>query len=90
MQKQAGNLFHPVFYYSPRCTEAESKLHSFELKLLAVVNSLKRFRVYLQGIAFKIVTDCNSLTLALKKKRYPPQDYEMEFNFTRLRLYFRT
>jgi len=36
--------------------------------MLAIVYSLQRFRVYLQGIEFKIVTDCNSLKLALSKK----------------------
>lgn len=64
MQKQSDNLFHPVFYFSRRTTETESKLHSFELELLAIVYSLERFRIYLKGISFKIVTDCNSLQLA--------------------------
>lgn len=73
MQKQEDGLFHPIFYFSQRCTEAESKLHSFELELLAVVNSLKRFQIYLQGITFIILTDCSSFTLALKKKDIHPK-----------------
>lgn len=73
LQKQSDSKFHPVCYYSQRTTETESKLHSFELEMLAIINSLNRFRVYLQGIRFKIVTDCNSLNLALKKKDINPK-----------------
>lgn len=68
MQKQSDGKFHPVFYFSKRTTPAESKLHSYELEMLSIVNSLKRFRIYLQGIEFKIITDCNSIKLALQKK----------------------
>lgn len=68
MQKQKDNLFRPVCYFSKRTTESESKFHSYELEMLAIVNALNRFRVYLHGIKFKIVTDCNSVKMALNKK----------------------
>lgn len=64
MQKQSDGKFHPVAHFSKRTTPTESNYHSFELEMLAIVDSLQRFRVYLQGIEFKIVTDCNSLKLA--------------------------
>lgn len=51
----------------------ESKYHSFELETLAIIYALKRFRIYLYGLKFKIVTDCNSLTLALKKRDINPR-----------------
>lgn len=73
MQKQSDLRFHPVFYFSKRTTNAESKLHSYELEMLSIVNSLKRFRIYLQGIEFKIITDCNSIKLALQKKDINPR-----------------
>lgn len=73
LQRQVDNLFHPVFYFSRRTTNAESKYHSFELEMLAIVYSLERFRIYLSGLRFKLVTDCNSLQLALKKKDINPQ-----------------
>lgn len=60
MQKQNDGYFHPVFYYSRRTTEAESKYHSYELEAFYIVQSLEKFRIYLQGIKFKIITDCNS------------------------------
>lgn len=58
-QRKDDNKFHPVFYFSKRTTEPEYRYHSFELETLAIINALKRFRVYLEEIAFKIVTDCN-------------------------------
>lgn len=73
LQRKADNKFHPIFYFSKRTTDAESRYHSFELETLAIVNALKRFRVYLEGIAFKIITDCNSLTLTLGKKQLNPR-----------------
>jgi len=89
LQKQSDNAFHPIFYYSQRTTDVESRYHSFELEMLSIINSIKRFHVYLQGIKFKIITDCNSITLTLKKKDINPRiarwtlflqsyDYEIE------------
>lgn len=68
MQKQDDDVFHPVAYFSKRSTVAESRYHSFELETLAIIYSLRRFRAYLEGIKFKILTDCNSLTLTLAKR----------------------
>jgi len=50
--------FHPVYYSSGKTTPAEAKYSSYELQVLAIVKALKKFRVYLLGIAFIIVTDC--------------------------------
>lgn len=41
--------------------------------MLAIIYALRRFRIYLSGIRFKIVTDCNALTLALKKRDINPR-----------------
>lgn len=73
MQKQDDAKFHPVAYFSQKATTAEAKYHSFELETLAIIYALRRFRVYLEGISFKIVTDCNSLTLTLNKKTLNPR-----------------
>ena len=69
LQKQNDSKFHPVAYFSKTTTAAESRYHSFELETLAIINALERFHVYLDGIPFKIVTDCNSLAMTLHKKR---------------------
>lgn len=68
MQRQQDDgKFHPVMYYSKKTTSAEAKLHSFELETLAIVYSLKRFRTYLFGLKFVIVSDCNALKFTIDK-----------------------
>jgi hypothetical protein len=37
LQKQTTGKLHPVFYFSQRTTQAESRYHSFDLECLAVV-----------------------------------------------------
>lgn len=73
MQKQSDFKFHPVMYFSKRTSEIESRYHSYELECLGVIYAIKRFHVYLQGIQFKIVTDCDSFRLALSKRDISPR-----------------
>lgn len=40
-QKQSDRKFHPIFYFSQRTNAFESKLHSFELEMLAIIYSLR-------------------------------------------------
>lgn len=69
LQRQSDdNLFHPIYYLSFKTTEAEQKLHSYELETLAVVKCVRRLRHYLLGIRFKVVTDCQAFQLTMKKK----------------------
>lgn len=87
LQKQDNSAFRPISYFSQRTTPAESKYHSFELECPAVVKAIKRFHVYLSGMHFKIVTDCDSFRLTLSKQNINPrisrwamflQDYDYE------------
>jgi len=73
MQRSIDKQFHPIFFFSKRTTDVESRYHSFELEMLAIIYSLRRFRVYLRGVNFKIVTDCNALALAIRKKEISPR-----------------
>lgn len=73
MQRQDDRKLHPVAYYSRRTLDAEAKYHSFMLETLAIIYSLRRFHVYLHGMPFRIVTDCNSLVMKLNKKNPNPQ-----------------
>ena len=43
-----------------RTTQVEARYHSFELETLAIIYSLCRFRIYLEGIECRIFTDCNT------------------------------
>lgn len=73
LQRGVDGLLRPVAYYSRKTSADEQKFHSFELETLAVVASLNRFRVYLLGLKFKIVTDCNALRTTLTKRDLIPR-----------------
>lgn len=73
LQKDNTGLWRAVAYYSRQTTIDEQKLHSFELETLAVITALNKFRVYLLGIKFKIITDCNSLRTTLTKRDLVPK-----------------
>lgn len=62
-----------VAYFSKQTSPEQHKYHSYELETLAVVLSLQRFRVYLLGIQFKVVTDCSALRTAFTKKDLIPR-----------------
>ncbi|KAG6452699.1 hypothetical protein O3G_MSEX007747 [Manduca sexta] len=72
LQKSNGVL-RPVAYYSRKTTKEEALYHSFELETLAVVDSLKRFRIYLAGIQFKVITDCVAVRQTFEKKDLLPR-----------------
>jgi len=73
MQKQMSGLWGPIAYFSKATSDAEINYHSFELEMLAIVKAVERFHMYLQGIAFKIYTNCNSVILAMKKININPR-----------------
>lgn len=62
-----------VAYYSRQTSPEESRFTSYDLETLAVVMSLQQFRVYLLGIPFSIVTDCNSLRATFEKRDMLPR-----------------
>ncbi|XP_076390250.1 uncharacterized protein LOC143264943 [Megachile rotundata] len=73
LQKHVDGKWHPVSYYSRKTTPEEARYHSYELKALAIVSALEKFRVYLIGIRFTIKTDCNSLKLLADKRDLNPR-----------------
>lgn len=73
MQSQGNGQLKPVFYFSRVTSREESFYHSYELETLAVVESLKRFRIYILGKTTKIVTDCSAVRYTLEKKDLIPR-----------------
>lgn len=67
-QNSEDQLLHPVYYSSGKTTSAEAKYTSYELKVLAIVKALKKFRVYLLGIPFRVITNCRTFALTMNKK----------------------
>lgn len=72
-RRDKSNPFTAVAYYSRQTSPEEAKFSSYDLETLAVVSSMQRFRVYLLGIPFTIVTDCNSLRATFEKKDMLPR-----------------
>ncbi|GFX53705.1 transposon Tf2-9 polyprotein [Trichonephila clavipes] len=68
LQEAEDGKLHPVQYMSQKTTQAEEKYSSYELEVLAVVNALKKFRTYLLGNPFKIITECSAFQKTMDKK----------------------
>ncbi|GFT77971.1 retrovirus-related Pol polyprotein from transposon 17.6 [Trichonephila clavipes] len=62
------NSLHPIYYMSRKMSETERKYTSYELEVLAIIEALKKFKVYILGMPFKIITDCNAFTKTMSKK----------------------
>ncbi|KAK7865588.1 hypothetical protein R5R35_010119 [Gryllus longicercus] len=88
-KKPDEKYFHPVHYMSRKTSEGEKKWCSYELEVLAIIEALKKIKVYLLGIRFKIITDCHAFQKTLGKINLPPKvtrwalqleefDYEIE------------
>lgn len=73
LQKNGDGAWHPVLYFSRHCSDIESKYHSYELEVLAVVETLERFRVYLLGKPFRVITDCAAITRVKNTKELLPR-----------------
>lgn len=81
---------HPIAYYSKKCTFEQSKYHSYELETMAVVFSLRHFRVYLLGKKFQVYTDCSAMRACSTKRDLIPriarwwlelQEYTFEIHY---------
>ncbi|CAK1589652.1 unnamed protein product [Parnassius mnemosyne] len=86
-QQQPDGAIKPIAYFIRVTSKEEQFYHSYELETLAVVESLKRFLIYLVGIPVKVITDCAALRATLIKKDLIPriarwwltiQDYNLE------------
>lgn len=67
-QRDVDGQPHVVAYWSRRLLDTETRYSSVELECLAVVKSVNAFRHYLEGIQFKIVTDCAALKWLVRAK----------------------
>lgn len=85
LQKSNG-INRVIAYYSRRTTDPESRYISYELETLAIYYALRHFRVYLLGLSFTIITDCNSIKSTVAKKDLSPRvarwwTYMQDFSF---------
>lgn len=69
LQRDAeDNQWHPVHYASWKTIGDEERYTSYKLEVLAVIKALRKFRVYLLGIPFRIITDCKAFVQTMSKK----------------------
>lgn len=73
LQRSSDGVFRPIAYYSRQTSLEEKNFHSYELETLAVICSLRKFRVSLLGKEFKIVTDCSALRSTFSKRDLIPR-----------------
>lgn len=73
LQRQSDNTLRPVMYFSRVTSREESMYHSYELETLAVVETLRKFRVYVIGKHVKVVTDCTAVRATLTKRDIIPR-----------------
>ena len=80
--------FRPISYFSRKTDVVESKYSSYELEVLAVVASVERFRQYVMGRPFLVLTDCVAVTQTFAKREICPriarwvlklQEYDLTF-----------
>ena len=64
---------HPIQYMSKKTNAQQEKYTSYDLEMLAVIESLKKFRNYLLGTKFKIYTDCAAFQQTMSKKDLTPK-----------------
>ncbi|GBM85673.1 hypothetical protein AVEN_55191-1 [Araneus ventricosus] len=92
LQEAEDGKLQPIYYMSKKTNPAEEKYDSYVLEVLAIATALKKFRVYILGQHFKIVTDCSTFQKTIIKKylitriaRWALQleelDYEIEHRF---------
>ncbi|CAL1291955.1 unnamed protein product [Larinioides sclopetarius] len=71
LQKSDDGQFYPIYYFSCKSTVQQEKYHSYELEVQAVIEALKKFKNYLLGTKFKIITDCDAFQKTMHKKDLP-------------------
>lgn len=56
----------PIAYYSQKLTGAEQRYFATEKEALAVLKSIEKFRCYVEGSRFTVITDASALTYILR------------------------
>lgn len=67
-QKDHDDKEHPINFFSAKLTTAEKNYSVTERECLAVIKAMKKFRPYLEGYNFDIITDHNSLKWLMTTK----------------------
>ncbi|XP_053384619.1 uncharacterized protein K02A2.6-like [Mercenaria mercenaria] len=75
-QKQSDGHFRPVAYASRTLNQTERRYSQIEIEMLACVWGVERFRTYVYGQPFKLLTDHRPLLNIFKPTHKPPARLE--------------
>lgn len=67
-QKDENDHEHPIYFFSKKLNPAQRKYTVTELECLAAVLSVKKFRPFIEGQEFKILTDHSSLKWLMSQR----------------------
>lgn len=82
LQQHINGAWHPISFFSRKMTPAETRYSTFDGELLAVYLAIKRFRHFLEGRPFQVLTDHKPLTYALNtrsNRHSPRQARQLDF-----------
>lgn len=86
LQQKIGESWKPIAFYSKKLTPAEAKYSAYDRELLGIFKAVKRFRYFVEGRSFHILTDHKPLTTTFLKNKdsYTPRqmrhmDYIAQF-----------
>ncbi|EDN91529.1 hypothetical protein SS1G_00932 [Sclerotinia sclerotiorum 1980 UF-70] len=63
LQRDDNGKLHPVAYYSSKMDKTEQNYNIYEKELMAIVKSLKHWRIYLQGAKFPVIIHTDHMNL---------------------------
>lgn len=67
-QRDENNLEHPIYYFSQKLSKTQRNYSVTELECFAAVVSVQKFRPYVEGLPFTIITDHASLKWLMSQK----------------------
>lgn len=69
--QKVGNEYKPIAYASKTLSEVEQRYSQVEKEALAIVWGMEKFRYFLLGIKFELLTDCKALEFLFSPRSIP-------------------
>lgn len=82
LQQRTDGAWKPIAFFSRKLSSSESKYSAYDRELLAIFRAIKRFRYFIEGRRFHVLTDHKPLTttfLRNKDSYTPHQLRHMDF-----------